>query len=146
MASRSNPARKKNRTEIFRALGPGCSPKRTAGKQRPSRPTTLMILHHVAIAHGGSGGWYWRKEPDASNRLVLMFNATNQAFIMGFFFLLAGYYMPGAYDRRGTMTISRRAAVASRRAAAFGLAIASCRRSARLRAGLVRPRNHELSM
>jgi glucans biosynthesis protein C len=30
-----------------------------------------------------------------------MFNATNQAFFMGFFFLLAGYYTPASYDRKG---------------------------------------------
>jgi peptidoglycan/LPS O-acetylase OafA/YrhL len=22
--------------------------------------TLLVIFHHVAIAYGGSGGWYWR--------------------------------------------------------------------------------------
>lgn len=30
-----------------------------------------------------------------------MFNAVNQAFFMGFFFLLAGYYTPSSYERKG---------------------------------------------
>ncbi|HVT74778.1 MAG TPA: acyltransferase [Lacunisphaera sp.] len=63
--------------------------------------TVLVILHHTAIAYGGSGGWYWRQEPNASNRLLLLFNATNQSFFMGFFFLLAGYYTPASFDRKG---------------------------------------------
>src|SRR5687768_11841205 len=56
--------------------------------------TGLVIFHHVAIAYGGSGGWYWREEANSSQPLLLMFNATNQAFFMGVFFLFAGYYTP----------------------------------------------------
>lgn len=63
--------------------------------------TFLVILHHVAIAYGGSGGWYWKELPDASNPLLVLFNATNQSFFMGFFFLLAGYYTPPAWERKG---------------------------------------------
>lgn len=63
--------------------------------------TALVILHHTAIAYGGSGGWYWREQPNASNQLLVMFNATNQSFFMGFFFLLAGYYTPTAFERKG---------------------------------------------
>src|SRR4051794_31041093 len=64
--------------------------------------TALVIFHHVAIVYGGSGGWYWRAQPNASNPILLMFNAANQAFFMGFFFLLAGYYTPSSYERKGT--------------------------------------------
>jgi len=63
--------------------------------------TTLVILHHTAIVYGGSGGWYWRQETDGSNPLLLLFNAVNQSFFMGFFFLLAGYYTPQSFDRKG---------------------------------------------
>ncbi len=62
--------------------------------------TALVILHHTAIVYGGAGGWYWRQEPDGSNRLLLLFNAVNQSYFMGFFFLLAGYYTPNSYDRK----------------------------------------------
>ncbi|HWA27938.1 MAG TPA: acyltransferase [Lacunisphaera sp.] len=63
--------------------------------------TGLVILHHTAIAYGGSGGWYWREQPNASSHLLLLFNATNQSWFMGFFFLLAGYYTPRSFDRKG---------------------------------------------
>ncbi len=63
--------------------------------------TVLVILHHGAIAYGGSGGWYWREQPDASSLVLLMFNAVNQSYFMGFFFLLAGYFTPAAYERKG---------------------------------------------
>jgi glucan biosynthesis protein C len=63
--------------------------------------TMLVILHHAAIAYGGSGGWYWRQEANGSNPLLILFNATNQSYFMGFFFLFAGYYTPLAYDRKG---------------------------------------------
>ena len=63
--------------------------------------TCLVIAHHVSIVYGGSGGWYWREQPDGSNLLLLSFNAINQSFFMGFFFLLAGYYTPSSFDRKG---------------------------------------------
>jgi peptidoglycan/LPS O-acetylase OafA/YrhL len=63
--------------------------------------TALVIFHHVAIVYGGSGGWYWREQPNASNKALLMFNAINQAYFMGFFFLLAGYYTPSSFERKG---------------------------------------------
>jgi glucans biosynthesis protein C len=64
--------------------------------------TGLVILHHTAIVYGGAGSWYWRQEADGSNMLLLMFNAVNQSFFMGFFFLLAGYYTPPSFDRKGS--------------------------------------------
>lgn len=60
-----------------------------------------MVFHHVAIAYGGSGGWYFREQPNASNLLLVLFNATNQSYFMGFFFLLAGYYTPPSVERKG---------------------------------------------
>ncbi len=63
--------------------------------------TTLVVLHHVAIAYGGSGGWYWREEPNASSLPLILFNAFNQSYFMGFFFLLAGYYTPPSVERKG---------------------------------------------
>lgn len=62
--------------------------------------TMLVILHHTAIGYGGSGGWFWRQEPNASNLALVMFNAVNQSFFMGLFFLLAGYYTPPSHDRK----------------------------------------------
>jgi peptidoglycan/LPS O-acetylase OafA/YrhL len=63
--------------------------------------TMLVILHHTAISYGGAGGWFWRQEPNASTLLLVLFNAINQSYFMGLFFLLAGYYTPQSYDRKG---------------------------------------------
>jgi glucan biosynthesis protein C len=63
--------------------------------------TALVVFHHTAIVYGGSGGWFWREQPNGSNSLLVMFNAVNQAYFMGFFFLLAGYYTPSSYERKG---------------------------------------------
>tara|TARA_B110000483_G_C18151807_1_gene525759 strand:- start:486 stop:839 length:354 start_codon:yes stop_codon:yes gene_type:complete len=55
----------------------------------------------VAIVYGGSGDWYWREAPDASSIPLVFFNALNQSFFMGFFFLLAGYFTPQSLEKKG---------------------------------------------
>jgi Fucose 4-O-acetylase and related acetyltransferases len=62
--------------------------------------TLLVIFHHVAIAYGGSGAWYWREEADFSNLWLVAFNAINQSFFMGLFFLLAGYFTAPSFARK----------------------------------------------
>lgn len=64
----------------------------------------LVILHHTAITYGGPGGWFWREiQPSGapSGLLLALFCATNQAYFMGFFFLLAGVFTPGSLERKG---------------------------------------------
>ncbi len=66
--------------------------------------TVLVVLHHTAITYGAPGGWFhYELKPSASlTGLVLtLFVATNQAYFMGFFFLLAGYFTPGSLERKG---------------------------------------------
>jgi peptidoglycan/LPS O-acetylase OafA/YrhL len=66
--------------------------------------TALVILHHTAITYGGSGGWFYREVETSgapSSILLTLFCATNQAYFMGFFFLLAGYFTPAALERKG---------------------------------------------
>jgi peptidoglycan/LPS O-acetylase OafA/YrhL len=63
--------------------------------------TVLVILHHAAIVYGGSGSWYWKQDPETPSRLLLLFNAVNQSYFMGCFFLLAGYFTPRSFDRKG---------------------------------------------
>ena len=66
--------------------------------------TALVLFHHTAITYGGTGGWFWREvETSAapSSLLLTLFCATNQAYFMGFFFLLAGYFTPAALERKG---------------------------------------------
>jgi hypothetical protein len=66
--------------------------------------TALVILHHTAITYGAIGGWfYYELKPSgsASSLILTMFCATNQAYFMGFFFLLAGYFTPPSLERKG---------------------------------------------
>lgn len=65
--------------------------------------TMLVIFHHTAIEYGGAGGWFWREQPNASSLPLVMFNAINQSYFMGLFFLLAGYYTPRSFDRKGPL-------------------------------------------
>lgn len=67
--------------------------------------TLLVVFHHTAITYGAIGGWYYKEiAPSASpaSLLLILFCTINQAWFMGLFFLLAGYYTPPAFDRHGT--------------------------------------------
>jgi glucan biosynthesis protein C len=65
---------------------------------------TLVIILHLSITYGGAGGWYYKEgQPDTISFVVLTWNnTTNQAFFMGFLFLISGYFTPGSYDRKGS--------------------------------------------
>jgi hypothetical protein len=66
--------------------------------------TAFVILHHTAITYGAPGGWYYNElKPSGavSSLLLTFFVATNQAYFMGFFFLLAGYFTPPSLERKG---------------------------------------------
>ncbi len=60
-----------------------------------------MVFHHAAITYGADGGWYWHERPQGSVPPLTLFVTMNQAWFMGFFFLLAGHFTPSSYDRRG---------------------------------------------
>ncbi|MBC7663992.1 MAG: acyltransferase family protein, partial [Caulobacter sp.] len=67
--------------------------------------TLLVLLHHTAITYGAIGGWYYREVkpgPSLPGTLLVLFCTTNQAFFMGLFFLLAGYFTPSAIARKGS--------------------------------------------
>jgi fucose 4-O-acetylase-like acetyltransferase len=61
--------------------------------------TLLVLFHHSAITYGAIGGWFYREiKPDGSlsSILLVLFCTVNQAYFMGLFFLLAGYFTPAA--------------------------------------------------
>jgi len=66
--------------------------------------TAMVLLHHTAITYGGAGSWFYN-ELHVSDRpesiLLTLFLATNQAYFMGLFFLLAGYFTPSSLERKG---------------------------------------------
>jgi peptidoglycan/LPS O-acetylase OafA/YrhL len=66
--------------------------------------TACVILHHCAITYGASGGWfYYERHFDGtpSSLLLTVFTGTQQAYFMGFFFLLSGYFTASSLDRKG---------------------------------------------
>lgn len=63
--------------------------------------TALVVFHHAAITYGADGGWYLHQAPQGSSLPLTVFVAVNQAFFMGFFFLIAGYFTPASYARKG---------------------------------------------
>jgi glucan biosynthesis protein C len=69
----------------------------------------LVVLHHVACMYCGIPAWYYT-EPPTSGAVGLglsVFVMVNQAWFMGAFFLLAGYFTPGSYDRKGPRAFLR---------------------------------------
>jgi len=68
--------------------------------------TVLVVTHHAAIVYGGSGSWFWRELPSSGQPASIALSllcAVDQAFFMGFFFLLAGYFTPAALARHGAL-------------------------------------------
>ena len=66
--------------------------------------TILVILHHLAIGYGAPGDNIYveaGKISMVSTILLTLFVAINQAFFMGFFFMISSYFTPGSYDRKG---------------------------------------------
>ncbi|ARF57103.1 acyltransferase family protein [Streptomyces gilvosporeus] len=64
--------------------------------------TALVVLHHTAVTYGNIPAWYYTEPAkDGSGLLLDVFVMFNQAFFMGFFFMIAGYFTPPSYDRKG---------------------------------------------
>jgi glucan biosynthesis protein C len=63
-----------------------------------------VILHHLAIGYGAPGNNIYVEAGEistVSSILMTLFVAINQAFFMGFFFMISSYFAPGSYDRKG---------------------------------------------
>lgn len=63
----------------------------------------LVILHHTAISYGAVGSFYYTEsatDPVAGGLLTLFTNF-NQAWFLGCFFLISGYFSPASFDRKG---------------------------------------------
>lgn len=63
-----------------------------------------VVLVHTAVTYSGIGGWYYieNKSVDTLSTVVLgMINTFSQAYFMGLLFFIAGYFIPGSFDRKG---------------------------------------------
>ncbi len=66
--------------------------------------TILVVLHHLSVIYAANYPFYYL-EPAygdvAALVILVLFQLFNQAYFMGFFFLLSGYFVPGSFDRKG---------------------------------------------
>lgn len=72
--------------------------------------TVLVVLHHVALVYGAAAPYYYVDPPLAESLATLalfVFVLFNQAWFMGAFFLIAGYFTPGSFDRKGPAAFLR---------------------------------------
>lgn len=63
----------------------------------------LVVLHHIAVIYGANTPFYYLEPNDILASIVLtIFQLLNQAWFMGAFFLISGYFTPGSFDRKGS--------------------------------------------
>jgi len=64
---------------------------------------SLVVLHHVATMYQDFIGFNINEPPDSglTTMRLVAFLIFNQAFFMGLFFFVSGYFTPGSFDRKG---------------------------------------------
>ena len=62
--------------------------------------TVLLIAHHASQAYAPMSG-AWLISNSTKSAFLMPFATVNAAFFMGLFFLISGYFVPGAFDRKG---------------------------------------------
>ena len=74
----------------------------------------LVVSMHAAVTYSHVGSWYFVEEPSPGQAELVVFAAYQmflQAFFMGLLFLIAGYFVPAAFDRKGLGNFLRDRAV-----------------------------------
>ncbi|MGA9100198.1 MAG: acyltransferase family protein [Methanotrichaceae archaeon] len=64
----------------------------------------LVILHHLSVIYGANTPFYYLEpaRQDIPALIVLVvFQLINQAYFMGLFFLISGYFTSGSFDHKG---------------------------------------------
>jgi glucans biosynthesis protein C len=64
----------------------------------------LVLSMHAAVTYSGHGSWYVKESTKLSlpqDLTFLTYQVFLQSFFMGFLFFIAGYFVPGAYDKKG---------------------------------------------
>jgi glucans biosynthesis protein C len=64
---------------------------------------TLVIALHTAIAYGANGDWTFVDPAKSESASILLTLVTGivQAFSLGLYFFISGYFTPRSYDRKG---------------------------------------------
>jgi hypothetical protein len=74
----------------------------------------LVISMHAAVTYSHVGSWYFMEEPKPGLLLLVLFATYQiflQAFFMGLLFLIAGYFVPAAFESKGFGKFARDRAV-----------------------------------
>jgi glucan biosynthesis protein C len=86
-------------------MAPGSTPRLFFIDHLRAALVILVVLHHLAIVYG-EGISFWYVDPPQGESLtgfaLVLFVLFNQAWFMGALFLLAGYFTPGSFERKGT--------------------------------------------
>jgi surface polysaccharide O-acyltransferase-like enzyme len=90
---------------------PAVAATRSAGKTRlvyldnlRMAVITLVVVMHVAVTYGAEGNWNYHEAGEKSTLayvILALLGGIGTAFVMGLLFLVAGYFTPRAYDRKG---------------------------------------------
>jgi fucose 4-O-acetylase-like acetyltransferase len=64
----------------------------------------FVIIMHLAVTYSGLGSWYFNEgRPVDTISIIIMgfYQSFTQAYFMGVLFLLASYFVPKSYDKKG---------------------------------------------
>ena len=64
----------------------------------------FVVMTHAAVTYSNLGMWYYIEpaKPDiVSLAFFGIYQSFTQAYSMGLLFLIAGYFVPGSFDRKG---------------------------------------------
>lgn len=64
----------------------------------------LVIIQHLAVTYSGLGDWYYNSLRQIGTIEMVLFGfhqSFTQAYFMGILFLIAGYFVPSSYDKKG---------------------------------------------
>lgn len=70
---------------------------------------TLVVLWHAAVTYGAAGTWpYQEGQADTVTSIIFtLFYAGNGPYVLGFFFMISGYFATGSYDRKSAWPFIR---------------------------------------
>ncbi len=64
----------------------------------------FVVMHHLAVTYSGLGGFYYietRPLDKVTTAWFAFYLSFQQAYFMGFLFMISGYFVAGSYDRKG---------------------------------------------
>lgn len=64
----------------------------------------LVVVQHLAVTYSGIGDWYYINPRQINTIEMVLFGfhqSLTQAYFMGILFLIAGYFVPTSYDKKG---------------------------------------------